>query len=73
MAVTINLGKIFFIHCLLAVQDVFNASTPNGHTNTNEFLQNLDIFIGNNSEYTMNTRCAGGPFMIVGDYASSYS
>ena len=36
-------------------------------------LQNVEIYIGNNSDYTKNAKCPGGPFMVVNDLAKSYT
>ena len=73
MVITIDLGKILFVHCLLVVQDLFDGLFPNAHINTNEFLQNLEFYIGNDTDYTKNAKCPGGPFMVVGDYEKSYT
>ena len=53
-----------FIHCVLAVSDIYRdtALTP-----AQLLTQNVEIYIGNDPDYTMNQKCAGGPFMVVGD------
>lgn len=42
MIITINLGKPFLVHAMLVIQDLY----------TNDKLQNLEFYIGNNSDYT---------------------
>ena len=73
MVIKIDLGKILFVHCLLVLQDLFKGLYPSTHSKTNEFLQNLEFYIGNDTDYTKNAKCPGGPFMVVGDYEKSYT
>ena len=61
-----------FVHSIVFVQDLYSGLNPDQHTNTNQYVQNVSIYTGNDSDYTANKLCPGGPFMIVGDYASSY-
>ena len=30
-------------------------------------MQNFDVHVGNDPDYTKNPKCPGGPFMVVGD------
>ena len=55
-----------FMHAITIVADMFNGISY-AHSNTNELLQNYDIYIGENENYSQNTRCAGGPFLKIND------
>ena len=35
-------------------------------------FQNYEIYIGNDSDYRQNNRCAGGPFMKTDDFTTNY-
>ena len=72
LIITINLGRIAFVHSLIAVQDLYNGYALTDHLDTSEYTQNIDFHIGNDPDYTKNQKCAGGPFMVVGE-ADSYS
>ena len=37
---------------------------------TNNFFQNFEVFIGEDLDYIKNVKCAGGPHQVVGDPAS---
>ena len=51
----------------MIVQDTYKGLFPYEHTNTKEFVQNFEIYIGNDPTYSANQRCPGGPFQVVGD------
>ena len=73
MVITLNLQKTFFVHSVLIVQDLLNGKLPENQTDTNKWLQNLDIYIGNDPDMKKNKKCPGGPFMVVEDLIGSYS
>ena len=55
-------------HCILVVQDLFSTGARHSsHSNTNEYFQNYEIHVGDDSDYNNNPKCAGGPFMNVDD------
>ena len=60
------------IHCFLMVQDLFEGGLPHEHVNKYEWMHNVDVYIGDNADYTMNSKCAGGPFMKLTD-TNSYT
>ena len=33
----------------------------------NEYFQNYEIYVGDNPDYTQNSKCEGGPFMRTDD------
>ena len=62
----IDLGRSFFQHVILIVQDLLNnlwAYTPTDQT---LYFQNFRIYIGDDQDWSKNTECAGGPFMTIG-------
>lgn len=62
----INLGVSKFQHAIVIVEDLrYSASTY-----SNYFLQNYNIYVGENSDYSLNTPCEGGPFMQIDDPTS---
>ena len=73
LEVTVNLGRPFMMHCFLMVQDLFDNSFPADHPeSSNEWVQNVEVYIGNSPDYILNKRCPGGPFMRTDD-PNSYS
>ena len=71
---TINLGQSFFVHSVLFVQDLFKGFKPNQHNaSLYQWTQNIELYIGNSSDYNNNSKCAGGPFMVLDDYTNSYT
>lgn len=52
---------------MVLIQDLYNGLAPHEHTNQNEYFQNYWIYIGDDSDYTKNKKCPGGPFMRVDD------
>ena len=71
MVITIDLGMKMFVHTVVLVQDLYNGEARS-HTNTNQYVQNVDFYVGKDSDYTSNKVCPGGPYMVVDDYAKSY-
>ena len=62
-----NLGSSFFQHCILVVADLYTGWRPYEHTDTNQWLQNYEIYIGDDPSYANNPKCPGGPFMRTAD------
>ena len=54
------------------MQDLYGGALPSEHTNLNERVQNYNVHIGDDPDYTKNPQCAGGPFMRTDD-PNSYS
>ena len=73
MIIKIDLRKPYFVHAMLIIQDLFDGFIPSHHNNINQFLQNLQFYIGNNEDYFLNPICPGGPYMVVDDYSKSYT
>ena len=76
MKVVIDLQKTYFIHAILMVDDVTDgfAWSENDSGVTKDFLQNVQIYIGDDSEIASNNEiCLGGPFLDVNDPNSSSS
>ena len=67
MIITLDLQNPMFVHAVLIIQDLFSHHRPEDHKNSNQYLQNLQLYIGNDVDYKKNALCPGGPFMIVGD------
>ena len=59
------------MHAILLLQD-FLSGAVNSATPNEELFQNYEIFIGDNADFTKNTRCAGGPFMHIDDIENSW-
>ena len=36
------------------------------------YTQNLEFYVGDDSNYLKNTKCPGGPFLVVDNYSTSY-
>ena len=61
------------MHAILIVQDLWSdGMLHNSHSDTNQYFQNYQIYIGKSATYSNNALCSGGPFMKVGD-SSSYT
>ena len=69
MELALNMGKPVFVHAVLVVQDVLGGTNGN-HSTSTSWLQNFEIYIGNSSDYTKNSKCLGGPFMKVDDVSN---
>ena len=54
------------MHAVTHASDFYN-SKAYLHTNEEEFFQNYEIYIGNDSDYNKNEKCAGGPFLRTDD------
>ena len=52
--------------------DVYGEDQPNEHTNKNEWVQNYQLYIGDDPVYSNNPKCPGGPFMRTDD-SSNYT
>ena len=55
------------MHAILIIQSLYDGYPNEGISGAdledyNKF-QNYEIYIGDNSDYTLNSKCAGGPFM----------
>ena len=50
------------MHAVTHAADMFNGGSEE-HFNIWELFQNYEIYIGNNSDYNQNVKCAGGPFL----------
>ena len=55
LVMTLDFKESLFQHCVLLVQDVSALVEKN-------YLQNVEIYIGNSTDYKKNPKCAGGPF-----------
>ena len=72
LKIFIDLQLSYFQHAILMVSSL-NDGQAWTETNTGNYLQNAEIYIGHNAyDYTKNTKCAGGPFFDVQD-DSNYS
>ena len=63
MVITIDLLEEMFVHAILFVQDVYGGKYPSHHSNTNQFVQNVEFYVGSASDYSLNPVCLGGPYM----------
>ena len=66
----IDLGNIYFQHAILIIESIKNLNIEVAHT---EKFQNYNIYIGNDSDYTQNSKCAEGPFMQTEDHANYHT
>ena len=57
------------MHAIVHSQNYFVTKYPNQEnaSKVKYFFQNYEIYIGNDSDYTKNTKCAGGPFLHPDD------
>ena len=53
------------MHAVTHAADQFNGYSSLDHVNLEEFFQNYEIYIGNDSDYNNNAKCAGGPFLRI--------
>ena len=70
MVIELNFGKSVFQHCVLLVQDIYSGNSLNdspNSTETNKWVQNFDVHIGDDPNYLNNPKCAGSPFMRTDD------
>ena len=61
----VDLGRSYFMHAILAVQDFFTGWEAYAHQEFNEYFQNFRIYIGDDEDWSKNTECAGGPFLTL--------
>ena len=54
------------MHAVTHAADLFHSKAWL-HTDVEEFFQNYEIYIGNDSDYNKNAKCAGGPFLRIDD------
>ena len=62
--------SISFIHAVLMIDDLKDSEAWSylSDTDKRSYLQNLEIYVGNDSEIaTNNNRCPGGPFLDIDD------
>lgn len=55
----IDLGTSVTVHAILLVEEVTS--------NSNNLMQNYEIYIGDDADFRKNQKCEGGPFMQTGD------
>jgi len=67
MKLNINLGKPYFMHSILIVQDLHNGKNVEDMNDPLKYLQNFEIYIGNNPNFALNSKCGGGPRMVLND------
>ena len=62
-----------FMHAVLWAQDVLSGGFPAnlGPSDSKNFFQKYEVYIGNSADYLENTKCAGGPHLDYND-SSSY-
>ena len=59
------------MHAILHAQDMLNGFTDLKTTaDLPKFLQNYELHIGNDPNYLLNPKCAGGSFLRTDDPAS---
>ena len=72
MIIGFDFSETVFIHAIVHAQDQLsglNGYSP-GLSSLKNFYQNYEIFIGNNSSFSENEKCAGGPFLDPNDSAT---
>ena len=52
------------MHAVTHVADMYEDRSFD-HNDKSQLFQNYNIFIGNESDYTKNQKCAGGPFLQI--------
>ena len=57
-------------HAILLIEDMQEGASWQALENTNDLLQNYEIYIGNEADYKLNQKCEGGPFMRTDDIQS---
>lgn len=73
----LNFGEPVFQHAIYLQQDLNGGRAWESWEGEDYFdptilLQNFEIHIGNNEDYTQNPKCAGGPFMRIDDVESYF-
>ena len=67
---TIQLAKSYMQHAILLTEDNQGNETITSSYNWFALFQNYEIYIGDNSDWSQNTKCPGGPFMRYDDPSS---
>ena len=65
----VDFGEKVFVHAIYIEQDKYDGNIWN-HSETTEYLQNFEVYIGDSEVYSENKKCPGGPFMKLNDLAS---
>ena len=64
---TIQLAKSYMQHAILLTEDNQSGETIASNYNWYALFQNYEIYIGDSSDWSQNTKCPGGPFMRYDD------
>ena len=59
-----------FMHAITHVADLRSKRPSYEDSDVSKLYQNYNIYIGDNVDYTDNTKCEGGPFLNVDDIDS---
>ena len=59
-----DLRKEMMVHAILIVEDFSNPE--------NEYFQNVEIYVGNSTDWTENEVCPGGPHMLTDEGSSAW-
>ena len=72
MIIGFDFSESVFIHAIVHAQDQLSSwyAYESGLSFLKKFYQNYEIFIGNNSSFSLNQKCAGGPFLDPNDSAT---
>ena len=57
------------MHAITHVADMHEGRSFD-HSDMSQLFQNFNIFIGNESDYNKNQKCAGGPFLQINEQSS---
>ena len=65
MIIGFDFSESVFIHAIVHAQDQLSGfrAYDEGISYLKNFYQNYEIFIGNNSSFSKNQKCDGGPFL----------
>ena len=67
---TIRLAKSYMQHAILLLEDNRQGETQTSSYNWYALFQNYEIYIGDSTDWSQNTKCPGGPFMRYDDPSS---
>ena len=62
LVITIDLKATYFIHAVLLVQDVFSGLRTADHDSRLEFVQNIEIYLGESKAWSSQSKCPNGPY-----------
>ena len=69
---TIQLDRSFMQHAILLLEEHYDDDPQKNSYDDRDLFNNYEIYIGDDTNWTNNVKCEGGPFMHLED-TNSYS